>query len=108
MNMQITGRTLELLYCMGGQQPKPSKLDFWHTLSDCLTTLEIEVDSVLSHTQLQTQHLKQLRVLTALTFSVKESSGAMETWEGDLLDLPELRMLHVKGYVDRYLELACP
>ena len=59
-------------------------------------------------TRLQPQLLKQLRALTALTFSVLEDSADAAVLEGDTLDIPELRVLVVEGYWARHLQLECP
>ena len=81
-------------------------LDFWHTLSDCLTKLDIDVDWTQPQMLLQPQLLRQLTALTAMTFSVIGGDKA-DVLEGEVLDLPELRSLYVNSYWGRPLVLNC-
>ena len=98
---------MELLHCRAGQQPKPGLLNFWHTLSDCLTILGFQMDWLQSHMRFQPQLLRELRALTYLTLSLGESRAA-DVLEGDILDLPALKILVVQGYWARKLQLECP
>ena len=99
---------MELLHCEFGQQPTVRQLDFWHTLSDCLTALEIELDWKQRQKRLQPHLLSQLRALRALTFRGEEGYSGWEVSDGDTIDLPELRELYVEGYRGNHLRLECP
>ena len=91
-------------------------LNFWQTLSDCLTGLVISVDWLQPRMLLQHQFLRQLTALTAMTFSVDQATYVEEdnemeiaVWQqGDVVHLPKLKQLHVSSYWGRHLVLECP
>ncbi len=107
MTVHAAERTVQLLYCKTGAQPKAAIVDFWHTLSDCLTELIIDLDWTQQQLQLQPQLLSQLTALTAMTYSVMEGEE-LDGLPGEILSLPELTTLHVKFYCGRDLALECP
>ena len=107
---QIAGHTLRLLRSRVGQQPTLPMFDFWRTLSECLTELAIDVDlhALYSDFPLQPQLLGQLTALTKLRFHVAKGQGQGYFAANDVLDLPELKVLHIEQYDGRQLVLECP
>ena len=105
--VHAAGYTRELLYCEAGKQPDKAMLNFWHTLSDCLTVLEIDASDNAPNLQLQPQLLKQLTALTKLTFHARGGPD-VDVLVNSTLHLPQLRTLCLDGYWGRDLVLDCP
>ena len=97
---------MQLLYCEAGKQPDKAMLGFWHTLSGCLTALEIDTSDNTPDLQLQPQLLRQLTALTTLTFHA--GGGPDDVLVNNTLHLPQLRTLYVDHYWGRDLVLGCP
>ena len=107
LTVRTAERTVQLLYCKAGEQPKAAVVDFWHTLSDCLTELSLGLDWTQPQMRLEPQFLTQLTALTAMTFALVEGE-AEDASAVDVLKLPELKFLHVKFYRGSNLVLDCP
>ena len=92
-----------------GGPPDSKLLDYWATLSSCLTDLDITVDPL--EMQLQPAYLNELIRLTQLALSELDGPSDL-AHEGDLphyaLGLPELQVLCLSYLRVGNLELQCP
>ena len=96
---------------MPAMPPKPKLLDYWATLSKCLTDLEVTIDPRNEQQLLQPAYLNELTRLTRLAFNrpvdqddyVHEADGPHYA-----LELPELEVMCLGYLWAGKLELQCP
>ena len=80
---------------MPTEPPDSKLLDYWATLSSCLTSLDLNVDR-LSPPLLQPAYLKELTRLTRLSFCEENSTSDdvdEEEWLDYAFEFPELKVL---------------
>ena len=91
--------------------PNPKLLDYWATLSRCLTHLEVSMDPTDKQQLLQPAYLNQLTRLTRLAFNRPiDPDGDAHEADGPhyALELPELEVLRLGYLWAGKLELQCP
>ena len=108
-SLQCTaGLTRELLQDVPTGSPNSKLLDYWATVSSCLTNLEILMDPA-DKQHLQPAYLNQLTRLTRLAFGESADSDSHEE-DGFhyAFELPELKMLCLGCLWASNLQLHCP
>ena len=111
-NTHDAGHTWKLLrpgasWSQHAAQPDPAMIDFWHTLSERLTELNLHVDWTYHRYRPQPQLLKQLTALTKMSFHVQRKDSQDYDYSDWTLDISELRELHLEQYFGRDLVLEC-
>ena len=104
------GLTKELLHGLPTGSPNSKLLDYWATLSSCLTDLSFLVDPA-DKQLLQPTYLNQLNHLTKLTRLAFGESDPSRDWTEVFhyaLELPELKVLCIKSLGASNLQLQCP
>ena len=89
--------------------PDSKLLDYWATLSSCLTDLDMTVDP--AEMQLHPAYLNELTRLTRLVFCELDDPGGLGHgggWPHYALRLPELKVLCLDYLRAGNLELQCP
>ena len=102
------GLTKELLQNVPVGLPNSKLLDYWATLSSCLTELEVSKDPI-DKQLLQPAYLNQLTRLTRLAFGEPDDSNSNEE-DGCsyAFELPELKSLCLEFLRASDLHLQCP
>ena len=103
------GLTTELLQGVSAGPANSKLLDYWATLSSCLTDLEFLINPM--EKQLQPAYLNQLTRLTRLAFSElldPEGHAHQGAWPHYVFKLPELKALELDSVWLGDLELQCP
>ena len=101
------GLTMELLKGVPTDPPDSKLIDYWATLSSCLTGLSISIDPA-DKQLLQPIYLNQLTSLTRLELG---ESGPISDWADEFhyaLKLPALKVLCVDCLKASNLQLQCP
>ena len=105
----IADLTKELLQGVPARPPDSKLLDYWATLSSCLTNLDLEVDR--SHSPLQPAYLKELTGLTRLSFHERNDTiddADEEEWPDYAFEFPVLKLLEF-GYLQvGSMNMQCP
>ena len=104
------GLTRELLQSLPARPPDSKKLDYWATLSSCLTDLDIAMDPQEPQL-LQPAYLNELTRLTRLAFREEDhtsSDAQEELWSRYAFELPELKNLCLSNLLVDTLKLQCP
>ena len=96
---------MELLYSMPA--PDSKLLDYWATLSSCLTDLDLSMDSV-DKQLLHPAYLNVLTRLTRLAFGEANDSDSHEEEAHYAFELPELKVLCIYNLWAAALDLHCP
>ena len=104
--------TIRLLLGEPAGLPKSKQLDYWATLSRCLTDLEVSMGHRDKQhlTPLQPAYLNELTRLTRLSFSgLMDPNSRTHGVDGPpyALELPELKDLRLKCLWASHLELQC-
>ena len=89
--------------------PDSEVLDYWATLSSCLTDLDITVDAVYKR-RLEPTFLNKLTRLTRLAFRELDHPSHAHVKDGPhyAFELPDLRDLCLSNLLADTLELQCP
>ena len=101
------GLTKELLQGVPAGLPNSKLMDYWATLSSCLTELDLEMDSV-DRQPLQLAYLNQLTRLTRLAFGEADPTGNWAEAFPYVFKLPALQVLCVDCLGADDLHLQCP
>ena len=99
------GLTKELL--QGSPVPHSMLMDYWATLSSCLTELDLLMDPV-DRQPLQPAYLNQLIRLTRLAFGESDPTGNWSEAFQYVFKLPALKVLCVDCLGASDLQLQCP
>ena len=86
--------------------PNSELLDYWATMSSCLTDLQIAM-SARDMQLLQPAYLNELTRLTRLEFGEEKSLDSHENGVHYAFELPELKVLELKGVSASNLEFQC-
>ena len=100
------GLTKELLQNVPVGLPYSKLLDYWATLSSCLTALEVSMDPI-DKQLLQPAYLNQLTRLTRLAFGEPDDSNEEDGFSY-AFELPELKSLCLESLWASDLHLQCP
>ena len=102
------GLTRELLQDVPAGTPNSKLLDYWATVSSCLTDSELFMDPA-DKQHLQPAYLNQLTRLTRLAFGESDDSNSHEE-DGFhyAFELPELKVLSLECLWASDLRLQCP
>ena len=101
------GLTKELLQGVPAGLPRSKVMDYWATLSSCLTELHILMDPV-DRQPLQPSYLNQLTRLTRLEFGASDPNGDWTEAFQYAFKLPALQVLCVDCLGASDLQLQCP
>ena len=106
----IAGLTKELLQGVPAGLPDSKLLDYWATLSSCLTGLDLNVDRSDS-SLLQPAYLKELTRLTWLSFYEEADivdDADQVLWPNYAFEFPELIDLDFSNIQSGDMDLKCP